>query len=138
MSFPQSIRTDSTSDAPAHRGERTVMIVEDDEAYRYALARTVASLGHRVVEMQSGLDALKWFDDGGRIDALISDLRLPAGTPNGVSVALMVHRRQPHAVIFLHSAFEGLADSIDDDLGRLMPKSAGMAPMIDALQGAFA
>jgi CheY-like chemotaxis protein len=138
MSFQKRFRANFLDDAKLKRDERTVMVVEDDEAYRYALGRKLAAAGYQVVEMESGLDALTWFDDGGQIDALITDLRLPPGTPNGLSLALMVRRRQPRATIFLHSAYSGLAENVEGDLGRLMPKSAGIEPVIDALQAAFA
>ena len=140
MSFEKRFRANVRDDPKPERREqpRVVMIVEDDEAYRYVLTRKVRGLGYGVVEMASGLDALAWLDGGGQIDALIADLRLPAGTPNGMSLALMIRRRQPEARIFLHSAFPGLAGVVEGELGRLMPKSAGMEPVIDALQQAFA
>jgi len=71
-------------DAQAAARERTVLLVEDDEAMRALIARTLRRDGYLVVEAADGDQALDWLGlclvDGSleRVPALIvSDIRLP-------------------------------------------------------------
>ncbi|KAB0633250.1 sigma-54-dependent transcriptional regulator [Burkholderia latens] len=55
----------------------TILIVDDDAAFRDGLAETLRDLGHRVVEAASGRAALSMLRDGGHIDCVFLDFRLP-------------------------------------------------------------
>ncbi|WP_175906483.1 sigma-54-dependent transcriptional regulator [Burkholderia seminalis] len=55
----------------------TILIVDDDAAFRDGLAETLADLGHRVVEAQAGHAALRALRDGARVDCIFLDYRLP-------------------------------------------------------------
>ncbi|KWA21017.1 sigma-54-dependent transcriptional regulator [Burkholderia territorii] len=55
----------------------TILIVDDDAAFRDGLAETLRDLGHRVVEAASGRAALSILRDDGRIDCVFLDFRLP-------------------------------------------------------------
>ncbi|WP_175749209.1 sigma-54-dependent transcriptional regulator [Burkholderia pyrrocinia] len=55
----------------------TILIVDDDAAFRDGLAETLADLGHRVVEAASGRAALSALRDGGRVECIFLDFRLP-------------------------------------------------------------
>ncbi|KVQ54893.1 AAA family ATPase [Burkholderia territorii] len=55
----------------------TILIVDDDAAFRDGLAETLRDLGHRVVEAASGREALSTLRDDGRIDCVFLDFRLP-------------------------------------------------------------
>ncbi|KWB14655.1 AAA family ATPase [Burkholderia cepacia] len=55
----------------------TILIVDDDAAFRDGLAETLADLGHRVVEAGAGRAALSALRDGGRVDCIFLDFRLP-------------------------------------------------------------
>ena len=54
----------------------TVLIVDDDEALRAALATTLSDLGHRPAEAADGEAALAWLA-GHRADAVLLDMRMP-------------------------------------------------------------
>lgn len=55
----------------------TILIVDDDAAFRDGLAETLADLGHRVVEAEAGQAALSVLRDGVRVDCIFLDYRLP-------------------------------------------------------------
>ncbi len=55
----------------------TILIVDDDAAFRDGLAETLADLGHRVVEAASGRAALSALRDGERVECMFLDFRLP-------------------------------------------------------------
>ena len=54
----------------------TILIVDDDDALRQALATTLADLGHAVAEAADGEAALAWLSRR-RADAVLLDLRMP-------------------------------------------------------------
>ena len=55
----------------------TILIVDDDDAFREGLAETLTDLGHRVVEAASGKAALQMLGDGQAPDCVFLDFRLP-------------------------------------------------------------
>ncbi|WP_175720353.1 sigma-54-dependent transcriptional regulator [Burkholderia anthina] len=55
----------------------SILIVDDDAAFRDGLAETLGDLGHRAVEAATGRAALATLRDGGRIDCVFLDFRLP-------------------------------------------------------------
>ncbi|MGN8061646.1 sigma-54-dependent transcriptional regulator [Ralstonia sp. 22111] len=55
----------------------TILIVDDDDAFREGLAETLTDLGHRVVEAASGQAALQMLGDGQPADCVFLDFRLP-------------------------------------------------------------
>ncbi|MEF9441258.1 sigma-54 dependent transcriptional regulator [Burkholderia sp. 1B3(2022)] len=54
-----------------------ILIVDDDAAFRDSLAETLADLGHRAVEAATGRAALSALRDGGGIECIFLDFRLP-------------------------------------------------------------
>lgn len=76
-----------------------VLLVDDDQAFRGAMASELARRGYDVVTAASGRDAL---DQAGRVDAdvMLLDLRLP--DIDGIEVIERLrHRNSPTAVIVL-------------------------------------
>ncbi|EAY71950.1 Response regulator [Burkholderia dolosa AU0158] len=67
----------------------TILIVDDDAAFRDGLAETLADLGHRVVEAGTGRAALGAVRDGSRIDCIFLDFRLP--DLDGLAVLAQLH-----------------------------------------------
>jgi signal transduction histidine kinase len=63
--------------APAQSG-RTILLVEDESPVRSAARRMLERRGHIVLEARHGGDALlMWRDRRARIDAVVTDLRMP-------------------------------------------------------------
>jgi len=54
----------------------TILIVDDDNALRRAIATTLVDLGHQTAEATDGAAALDWLADH-RADAVLLDLRMP-------------------------------------------------------------
>ncbi|MPW22919.1 response regulator [Paraburkholderia sp. CNPSo 3157] len=55
----------------------TILVVDDDDAFREGLAETLSDLGHRVVQAASGEAALEVLHDGQAADCIFLDFRLP-------------------------------------------------------------
>ncbi|MGN6653332.1 sigma-54-dependent transcriptional regulator [Trinickia sp.] len=55
----------------------TILVVDDDDAFREGLAETLSDLGHRVVQAASGEAALERLHGGHAVDCVFLDFRLP-------------------------------------------------------------
>jgi len=66
----------------------TILIIDDDEAFREGLAETVQDLGHRPVEAASGEEAFRLLRDGAAPDCIFLDFRLPGADGLDVLEAL--------------------------------------------------
>jgi CheY-like chemotaxis protein/anti-sigma regulatory factor (Ser/Thr protein kinase) len=70
-----------------------ILLVDDEEEVRQALAEMLIAQGHAVVLAASGPDALRRLDAGGEFDLVVSDLVMPAMT--GWELAEAVKARRP-------------------------------------------
>jgi CheY-like chemotaxis protein len=70
-----------------------ILLVEDDEATRYATVKLLSSAGHEVVEAHDYRDALPVLEDGSRVDLLVVDVILPG--VHGFALARMARVKHP-------------------------------------------
>jgi DNA-binding NtrC family response regulator len=68
-----------------------ILVVDDDDALSYALAKILAVEGYDVALAHDYRDALGILEDGGPVHLLLSDLRLPG--VNGFALARMGRMR---------------------------------------------
>jgi PAS domain S-box-containing protein len=61
----------------ARGGSETILVAEDDPGVREATREYLKCIGYRVLAVSNGEDALQSAQSAGRIDALITDLRMP-------------------------------------------------------------
>lgn len=82
----------------------TVLIVEDDDAFRYAATRHLTDAGLRVVAAKDTMDAHKRVE--GRVSAscLTVDIQMPAGVSHGLPLAKMLRARTPRLVVVFVTA----------------------------------
>jgi DNA-binding NtrC family response regulator len=71
----------------------TLLIVDDDDAFREGLAETLGDLGHQVVQAASGEEALEKFGSGAAPGAIFLDFRLPG--MDGLAVLEAMRRQRP-------------------------------------------
>lgn len=91
-----------------------VLLVEDELFIRLDLAEHLRDLGFEVVEAGSADDAMEYLASGERIEALVTDIRMP-GTLNGLDLAAVVRAEQPNLPIVVASgsvAMEGAASRV--------------------------
>ena len=94
--LPESISADPTPEEPS-----TILVVDDEPAVLTVTERVLSARGHRVLAAGSGADALEqsrhWT---GRIDLLLSDLRMPV--MNGRELAERIRAERPGiGVVFM-------------------------------------
>lgn len=85
--------------------KKRVILVEDDNAYRYVLAREIEAAGKlEVIGYQLAIDALDHLDRDPTIRKAIVDLHMPAGTLTGLALARMMRHRDREARVVLITA----------------------------------
>ena len=95
----------------AHPGEQiplsggeTILLVEDNAEVRAVTASRLADLGYRVIETESGPEAIKALQSSAAIDAVFSDV-IMAGGMTGFDVAQWVHANRPQLKVLLTTGY---------------------------------
>jgi CheY-like chemotaxis protein len=86
-----------------------ILLVEDDPAFAYALARSLRAEGHEVVACGESIKALEELESQRPVDILVTDLRLPEGVPHGFSLGRMAKLRRPHLPIIFMTGYPDIA-----------------------------
>lgn len=100
---------DSAKDSPMTRavrgGRETLLIVEDELAVRELVRGSLASLGYKVLQAESGLKALKlWRRNRNKINLLLTDLIMP-GRLNGLELAEQMWAERPDLKVIFTSGY---------------------------------
>jgi PAS domain S-box-containing protein len=98
----------NTAPAPgeAQLGQ-AVLLVDDEDIVRAAVAERLRELGYRVLEAADGPVALRHLDGGARLDMLVTDVGLPNGL-NGRQVAEAVRERCPGIPVLFITGYAGM------------------------------
>jgi PAS domain S-box-containing protein len=106
------------------RGGETVLLVEDDDAVRAIVRRSLASAGYDVLEAGSGPEALALLRErSASVDVLLTDVVMPG--MNGVALSEAVAVERPGArVLFMsgHAADAVTRQGFDASRARLLQK----------------
>jgi CheY-like chemotaxis protein len=81
----------------------SLLLVEDDDAFRYAISRQLQSAGYRVTSAADGMAALNTLDQA-TFDIVIIDCVMPPGTLRGAALARMIRIRYPRTPFFFITA----------------------------------
>lgn len=79
-----------------------ILVVEDDVLVRVAVAEELRDAGFTVVEANSAEEALAYFEAGGDIDLVFTDVHMP-GPLNGFALAQQVHSAHPALPVIITS-----------------------------------
>jgi EAL domain-containing protein (putative c-di-GMP-specific phosphodiesterase class I) len=92
------------------RGGR-VLIVDDEESVRRALARILQRDGHEILEASGGHEALHWLKQAATLDAVISDINMPKMT--GLELLRTVREYDLDLPVMLITGNPGIASAIE-------------------------
>jgi ActR/RegA family two-component response regulator len=85
-------------------GSVVILFVDDDAAFAEEAARSLETVGMRTVVALGSLAALDAFD-ANAIDAVVTDIKLPAGKDNGLALVRMIRNKKPRAPIILITTY---------------------------------
>lgn len=98
---------------PSDPKQTTILLAEDYEGLRYAVATHLRREGYHVIEALHGLDALQRGKDYfGSIDVLVTDLTMPHLTGRALAVSLRVQRPQLPVLFLTAEPIESLRDGL--------------------------
>jgi signal transduction histidine kinase len=103
--------------AEAIAAKMTVLVVDDDVLISMSTALMVEDLGHDVVEVNSGSDALKILRSGRKIDLLITDFSMPK--MNGAQLAKAAKEISPKLPVLLATGYAELPGGSDPGFPRI-------------------
>src|SRR5664279_2227592 len=84
--------------------QKRLILVEDDDSYRYVLARELRACGLEVFDFRLALEALDRLDQDPAIRLAVIDLRMPTNTLTGFAFARMMRYRDQEATVVLMTA----------------------------------
>lgn len=109
----------------------TVLIVEDDEVYGYALSKALRAAGRHPILCDGWTDYLARLETDQCAKSVVLDVRLPEGTPNGLALARMTRMKRPGLNLIVVSNDPALLVDLPDG-ARGFPKSASLADIAAA------
>src|ERR1051325_11032020 len=86
-----------------------ILLVEDDPAFAYTIARFLSADGHEVVTCNGPIEALEELESERRIDLLVTDVRLADGMPHGFSLGRMAKLRRADLPVIFITGFPEIA-----------------------------
>lgn len=89
--------------------QKTLLIVDDDEASAYAFAQHLQSLGYSTIAVEGSMAALEKIE-AQPIDLAIIDVMLQKGEPHGIALARMLRLRLRNLPILFVTAFPDIAE----------------------------
>lgn len=87
-----------------HQQRTVVLVLEDDDICREVARNILRGAGFGVICASNVDQAVHCVDDGAKFDIALVDVRMPAGSPHGISFARMAHTRRPSLKVIFMSA----------------------------------
>jgi DNA-binding response OmpR family regulator len=116
---------------------KTILLVEDDEGYAYAVAKTLTTAGFTVTIAPDYRDALKVLESSDIVHLLLTDIRLPG--VHGFALGRMARHRRPDLRILYATAFTDLPQhEIDTALGKVLLKPVDPDLLVAEIKSALA
>jgi CheY-like chemotaxis protein len=112
---------------------KTILLVEDDEAFRYSVARYLTDAGYVVIVAPDSMAALHELSSGAAIDLLVTDIVMPQGKPHGIALARMARMRRASLPIILVTGYEDVVRDSSDLPGPIFHKPVDMAALTEAI-----
>jgi CheY-like chemotaxis protein len=96
-------------------GSETILVIEDDQALRLMVKRTLTLFGYTVLEATGGDEALRLWEQHQHVDLVFADMVMPGGL-TGLEVMENVRRLQPSVKVLISS---GYSSNLPLELGHL-------------------
>jgi CheY-like chemotaxis protein len=111
---------------------RHILLVDDDDGYRYAAYKALEAAGFAVVAVAGFNEALQRLDSLEPIDLLVIDIVMKV---NGFALARMARYRRPALKTLYITAFDV---PTDEAVGKLIRKPSAMDDLVREVRAALA
>jgi len=102
---------------PLEQGSKRILLVDDDILIAMSSADMVTDLGHEVVEVHSGAEAISVLEKGEEFDLMITDFSMPG--MNGADLTIAAREIRPHLPVLLATGYADLPNGMQVDAYRL-------------------
>lgn len=109
-----------------------VLLVDDDEVFRYATAARLTAAGMQVISARDHRDALKILQSDAALNVLVTDLVMPSGI-NGFALGRMALMRRPALKVVYMTGFHELP--VSEAQGPVLFKPFTEEALMAAVQG---
>jgi DNA-binding response OmpR family regulator len=106
-----------------------ILVVEDDEATRYAYERALQAAGYQTAGFETFFAAAPEIDRGAGA-LLVVDVQLPPGTPQGLAVARTARHHRPGLPIIFVTGYPEMVALADADTGPIMLKPFELSVLV--------
>ena len=89
---------------------KTIMVVEDDEASRHVMSRSLRHASFDVIEAADSMAGLREFSGHPQIDLMICDVKMPDGVPHGFALARMARMQYRELPIIFVTGYRDLIE----------------------------
>ncbi|PMS36604.1 phospho-acceptor domain-containing protein [Trinickia symbiotica] len=117
LSVPATAEPESPVIEPAVAARATILLVDDDALISTSTAYLLEDMGHEVIEVNSGADALSVLEQGRNVDLLITDYAMPKMT--GAQLARAARELRPGLPILIATGYADLPQAMSMDIPRL-------------------
>ena len=88
-------------------GRRHILVVDDDLQFRAVVGRILENAGFHVSAAADFSAAIKIIEGNQRVHLLLTDVGMPAGTPNGVAIGRMARfRRHRLPIVYMTGSYD--------------------------------
>jgi signal transduction histidine kinase/DNA-binding response OmpR family regulator len=120
------VETDDQHDSimMARGGRETILVVEDEPALRELVCAILQGYSYRVLEAESGVQALKvWEKHQGKIDLLLTDMVMPGGV-SGAELAQKLRRLKSDLRVIYSSGYssEIIGKNVNENTSAFLAK----------------
>jgi len=123
----------------AHRGEGTILVIDDEDMIRSTTARILESMGYQVLQAANGAEGIRAFEaHRPEIRLVILDLVMPG--ISGRETFQRLRRLSPKALIIAASGFandQSVGEMMDEGLVGFLHKPYGIRELVDAIDRAL-
>jgi len=106
-----------------------ILVIEDDEATRYAYERALSSAGYQTAGYRTYFAAAEDIDKGAGA-LLVVDLQLPPGTPQGLAIARMARLHRPGLPVIFVTGYPEMAELADTEAGPVILKPVDLGLLV--------
>jgi CheY-like chemotaxis protein len=118
---------------------KSILVVEDDPAYRRLVVRMLEGAGYTVIAAEDFASAITIIESNARIDLLLADVAMPAGTPHGMAIGRMAElRRHNLKVLYMSGTYDLGELARHSPSEKILKKPFTVRELTDAVAEAFA
>ena len=112
-----------------------ILLVEDNERSRHALADFLVTCGHKVIQALDGEQAITILGQGNPITLVITDLAMPKMTGFGLLARMRQRWPKLPAILITGYLSPHVADSVLNDNVKFLSKPIDLNELITVVEG---